>query len=125
MSEQVLIPAKGLCRSLRTGKTSLNMTQPYEAHVQLATYLQHATSPDKAIRDQAEAGIRQLEQADWAAFISSLASELSNESSPEIGRQMASVLLKNALDAKDSRVKVNSGDRCDLDPTLYLDNVTL
>ena len=51
--------------------------------------------------------------------------ELSNESSPEIGRQMASVLLKNALDAKDSRVKVNSGDRCDLDPTLYLDNVTL
>lgn len=75
--------------------------------MQLATYLQHATSPDKATRDQAEAGIRQLEQADWAAFVSSLASELANESSSEIGRQMASVLLKNALDAKDSRVKAD------------------
>lgn len=99
---------------MRIGKTPFKMTQPFEAHLQLATYLQHATSPDKATRDQAEAGIRQLEQADWAAFVSSLASELANESSPEIGRQMASVLLKNALDAKDSRVKVSISARADL-----------
>lgn len=93
------------------------MTQPYEAHLQLATYLEHATSHDKAIRDQAEAGIRQLEQADWAAFVNSLASELANEKSSEIGRQMASVLLKNALDAKDSRLKVNTASKGDLNPT--------
>jgi importin subunit beta-1 len=80
------------------------MTQPFEAH--LTTYLQHATSADKATRDQAEAGIRQLEEADWGTYIGCLATEIANESVPDISRQMAGVLFKNALDAKDSVVKV-------------------
>ena len=80
------------------------MTQPFEAH--LTSYLQHATSADKATRDQAEAGIRQLEEADWGTYVGCLATEIANETVPEISRQMAGVLFKNALDAKDSVVKV-------------------
>jgi hypothetical protein len=80
------------------------MTQPFETH--LTSYLQHATSNDKATRDQAEQGIRQLEEADWGAYVSCLSAEIANESVPEISRQMAGVLFKNALDAKDTVVKV-------------------
>lgn len=80
------------------------MTQPFEAH--LTAYLQHATSADKATRDQAEAGIRQLEEADWGTYVGCLSTEIANEAVPEISRQMAGVLFKNALDSKDSVVKV-------------------
>jgi importin subunit beta-1 len=80
------------------------MTQPYEVH--LRTYLQNASSGDTATRDQAEAGIQQLQAADWGSFIAGLAQEIANESAPEVGRQMAGLLLKNALDAKDPRLQV-------------------
>jgi hypothetical protein len=80
------------------------MTQPYEAH--LRSCLQNASSGDKATRDEAEAGIQQLQEADWGSFITGLAHEIADESAPEVGRQMAGLLLKNALDAKDSRLQV-------------------
>jgi importin subunit beta-1 len=80
------------------------MTQPFEA--QLTTCLQNAQSTDKATRENAEAYIRRIEQENWGAFIHGLSQELAKEGNPEVSRQMAGLLLKNALDAKDSVVQV-------------------
>ena len=80
------------------------MTQPFEA--QLSSCLQNAQSTDKATRDQAEAFIQRLQEENWAAFIQGLTNELVNDDRPEVSRQMAGLLLKNALDAKDSLVQV-------------------
>lgn len=80
------------------------MTQPFEA--QLSSCLQNAHSGDKATRETAETFLRQAEQENWGAYIHGLAHELANEGSAEAGRQMAGLLLKNALDAKDSVVQV-------------------
>lgn len=82
------------------------MTQPFET--QLAASLQNASSSDKNTREQAEAFIRQIEEENWIAYIQGLTLELSNESKSADARQMASLLLKNALDAKDSQMQVRS-----------------
>ena len=80
------------------------MTQPFEA--QLTTCLQSVQSTDKATRDEAEAYIQRIQEENWAAFIQGLTQELINDGRPEVSRQMAGLLLKNALDAKDSLVQV-------------------
>jgi importin subunit beta-1 len=80
------------------------MKQPFE--MQLTQCLQNAQSTDKATREQAEAYIRRIEEENWGAFVAGLSQELINESNPDVSRQMAGLLLKNALDAKDSHVQV-------------------
>lgn len=80
------------------------MTQPFEA--QLSSCLQNAQSADKNTREQAESYIRSAEQENWGAYILALSQELAREGGPEVSRQMAGLLLKNALDAKDSHLQV-------------------
>jgi Importin-beta N-terminal domain len=80
------------------------MTQP--AQSQLTQCLQSTQSTNKAQREEAEAYLRRLEQDDWGAFVAGLSQELVNEGNPEVSRQVAGLLLKNALDAKDSHVQV-------------------
>jgi hypothetical protein len=82
------------------------MTQPFEA--QLSSCLQNAQSLDKNTREQAEAYIRRVEEENWGAFLLALSQELARDEGPEISRQMAGLLLKNSLDAKDSHIQVSS-----------------
>lgn len=72
---------------------------------ELSSFLQNASSHDKVVRDQAEAGLRQMQESDWGQYVTGLAQELANEGKPEQTRQMSSLLLKNLLDAKDAHLK--------------------
>jgi hypothetical protein len=95
----------------KTGKPvyfirTFRMTQPFEA--QLSSCLQNAQSLDKNTREQAEAYIRRVEEENWGAFLLALSQELARDEGPEISRQMAGLLLKNSLDAKDSHIQVSS-----------------
>ena len=68
--------------------------------------LQHAQNPDAAVRNQAEQQLKQLEEQNAAAYLSALASELANSQKPADARQIAGLILKNALDAGDEKKKV-------------------
>jgi len=64
--------------------------------------LVNAQSADPAVRNQAEEAIQQLQQGDQCApFWVSCAGELANNDKPTEVRQLAGLILKNALDAKD------------------------
>jgi importin subunit beta-1 len=82
------------------------MTQPFEA--QLSSCLQNAQSLDKNTREQAEEYIRRAEEENWGAFLLALSQELARDGGPVASRQMAGLLLKNSLDAKDSHIQVSS-----------------
>lgn len=71
----------------------------------LTQALQAAQSPDAALRNQAEQQLKQLEEQNAAAFLSALASELANSQKPADARQIAGLILKNALGATDDTKK--------------------
>lgn len=77
----------------------------------LTAILVHATSHDINLRNPAEKKLGQLEQQNLAAYLSGLCSELVNDSKPESARQLAGLLLKNALVAKDEQTKLNKAQR--------------
>lgn len=72
----------------------------------LTASLLNTSSVDKAVREHAEASLHAFEEANWQGYVSGLAQELSNDAKGEQTRQVAGLLLKNLLDAKDSRLKV-------------------
>ena len=68
--------------------------------------LEHAQSPDAALRNQAEQQLKQLEEQNAVAYLTALASELASSHKPAGARQIAGLILKNALDAPDEKKKV-------------------
>ena len=56
---------------------------------------------DPSKNAQAEAQIKQAEQANVEQYFSALAQELANAEKPVVARQLAGLLLKNGLAAKD------------------------
>ena len=67
--------------------------------------LEHAQSPDAALRNQAEQQLKQLEEQNAVAYLTALASELASSHKPAGARQIAGLILKNALDAPDEKKK--------------------
>ena len=68
--------------------------------------LQNAQNPDASLRNHAEQQLKQLEEQNAAAYLSALASELADSQKPADARQIAGLILKNALDAPDETKKV-------------------
>jgi importin subunit beta-1 len=75
---------------------------------EITLVLQAATSADPQARNAAEAQLQQAEQQNAGAYIAALSSELANSEKPAAIRQIAGILLKNAVDAPgaDSNKKV-------------------
>jgi hypothetical protein len=67
--------------------------------------LHAAQSPDANVRVQAEQGLKTLE-AQPASYLLSLTAELASDDKPADTRRLAGLLLKNALDAKETGRKV-------------------
>lgn len=67
----------------------------------LTTILQAAQSADAVQRQKAEEQIRSLEAQNYPAFLGVLVDELDNEGKPQTTRQLAGLVLKNALSAKE------------------------
>lgn len=61
--------------------------------------LQAASSADQQVRNAGEAQLQLAEQQNPSAYMAALASELANSEKPADIRQIAGILLKNALDA--------------------------
>ena len=73
--------------------------------MEITPLLQAAQSPDAAQRNQAEQQLKQLEEQNAAAYLSALATELANSQKPADARQIAGLILKNALGAADEAKK--------------------
>ena len=67
------------------------------AAVDLTQVLQGAQSPDRSVRAQAEQQLKQFETQSLSSYVLSLATEVANSGKPLETRQIAGVLLKNAL----------------------------
>lgn len=65
----------------------------------LTAVLQAAQSPDASQRQAAEAQLKQAEEQNAAGYLATLSGELANADKPADVRQIAGILLKNALDA--------------------------
>ena len=74
----------------------------------LTEFLQNASSNDKTVREIAEEGLRRCQETNWPAFVFQLAQELASDAKGDQSRQMAGLLLKNLLDAKDTSLKVGA-----------------
>lgn len=72
----------------------------------LTAVLVSAQSPDAGIRQQAEAALEHLRATQPAAYLAALAAELGGENKPAEARQIAGLILKNALDAPSEVKKV-------------------
>lgn len=81
------------------------MAQPLP---ELTNVLVSAQSPDAAVRQQAEQALEHLKQSQPAAYLAALAAELGGEQKPAEARQIAGLILKNALDAPSAVQKVSS-----------------
>lgn len=79
------------------------MAQPLP---ELTNVLVSAQSPDAAVRQQAEQALEHLKQSQPAAYLAALAAELGGEQKPAEARQIAGLILKNALDAPSAVQKV-------------------
>ena len=77
----------------------------------LTAVLASAQSPDAATRQAAEASLKAASEADPAAFLAALAAELAGEGRPPETRQIAGLILKNALDAPSEAKKVRGRGR--------------
>lgn len=77
------------------------------ATAELTDVLTSAQSPDANIRNQAELQLKQFQQSNLSSYLLSLATEVASDAKPEHSRQMAGLMLKNALDAPSSTVKVS------------------
>ena len=76
----------------------------------LTAVLVSAQSPDAAVRQQAEAALEHLRSTQPAAYLAALAAELGGESKPAEARQIAGLILKNALDAPSEVKKVKRAE---------------
>ncbi len=74
--------------------------------VEITDLLEHAQSPDAALRNQAEQQLKQFEEQNAVAYLTALATELASSHKPAGARQIAGLILKNALDAADEKKKV-------------------
>eukprot|EP00884_Botryococcus_braunii_P012568 jgi/Botrbrau1/21311/Bobra.0184s0022.1 len=61
--------------------------------------LRNAQNADASIRTQAELQLQQFQQQNLAAYFLSLATQLADETKPADVRQIAGLIIKNALDA--------------------------
>lgn len=75
----------------------------------LTPILVAAQSPDAGVRQAAESQLTALRSANPPAFLLGLASELAAEAKPAEARQIAGLILKNALDAPSDAKKVRQG----------------
>jgi importin subunit beta-1 len=82
------------------------MAQPLP---ELTNVLVSAQSPDAAVRQQAEQALEHLKSSQPAAYLAALAAELGGEQKPAEARQIAGLILKNALDAPSAVQKVRNG----------------
>jgi len=73
--------------------------------------LQATQNPDAAARQAAEETLANAQTGDYGGFLSALARELAHGGSPLATRQLAGVIFKNALDAKDESVKRERRER--------------
>ncbi len=71
------------------------------AAIDVTQYLLHAQDADASVRQQAEAALTQFEAQNYPAFLYSLAMELANTTKPADARQLAGLVLKNKLDARE------------------------
>lgn len=60
-----------------------------------------ASGTDQITRAQAEQQLVAAQEANYPQFLAALAGEVSNAAKPPVARQLAGLVLKNALDAKD------------------------
>jgi importin subunit beta-1 len=74
--------------------------------VDLTAVLQNAQSADANARQQAEGQLQQFQLQNYAAYLVSLATELSKEQAEASTRQIAGVILKNSFDAPSDTRKV-------------------
>eukprot|EP01116_Phalansterium_solitarium_P013533 TRINITY_DN30919_c0_g1_i1.p1 TRINITY_DN30919_c0_g1~~TRINITY_DN30919_c0_g1_i1.p1 ORF type:complete len:857 (-),score=244.06 TRINITY_DN30919_c0_g1_i1:643-3213(-) len=68
---------------------------------QLSGVLTNAQNPDLNIRQMAEKWLTDLEQQNWAMFMQLLSFEMANNDKSPVNRQLAGLLLKRALNAKE------------------------
>ena len=76
------------------------------AAVDISDILNSAQNQDANTRNQAELQLKQFQQQSLASYLLSLATEIAADNKPEHTRQMAGLMLKNALDAPGIAVKV-------------------
>jgi importin subunit beta-1 len=72
----------------------------------LTPILVAAQSPDAGVRQAAEGQLTALRASNPPAFLHALAAELAAEAKPAEARQIAGLILKNALDAPSESKKV-------------------
>lgn len=99
-------PKKEKFSSRRPLPLSIAMAQPLP---ELTNALVSAQSPDAAVRQQAEQALEHLKSSQPAAYLAALAAELGGEQKPAEARQIAGLILKNALDAPSAVQKVRNG----------------
>lgn len=81
--------------------------------------LLNAQDPNADVRNQAEHQLRTFQEQNYPAFLASLAGELANVQKPALSRQLAGLVLKNSLDAKDDARRNDLHQRWNaLDPNL-------
>jgi len=73
--------------------------------MEITELLLNAQSTDYTVRSNAEHQLSSAESTNFGSFVQSLSSELCNESKPLTSRQLAGLLLKNSIDAKDRALK--------------------
>jgi len=99
-------PKKERFSSRRPLPLSIAMAQPLP---ELTNVLVSAQSPDAAVRHQDEQALEHLKSSQPAAYLAALAAELGGEQKPAEARQIAGLILKNALDAPSAVQKVRNG----------------
>ncbi|KAL5719053.1 Importin subunit beta-1 [Ranunculus cassubicifolius] len=73
--------------------------------MEVTQVLLNAQAVDDTLRKHAEESLKQFQEQNLPAFLLSLSKELANDEKPVTSRQLAGLVLKNALDAKDIQRK--------------------
>ncbi|CAO2821335.1 unnamed protein product [Amaranthus hypochondriacus] len=73
--------------------------------MEITQVLLNAQAVEAEIRKQAEQALKTFQEQNYPSFLLALAGELANEEKPAESRKLAGLVLKNALDAKDSHRK--------------------
>ena len=97
-------------RSSRSALDRITATMAQQPLPELTNVLVSAQSPDAAVRQQAEQALDHLKTSQPSAYLAALAAELGGEQKPAEARQIAGLILKNALDAPSAVQKVRKSD---------------
>lgn len=73
--------------------------------LEVTQVLLNAQAVDDSLRKHAEETLKQFQEQNLPGFLHSLSKELANDEKPVTSRQLAGLVLKNALDAKDQQRK--------------------